>query len=167
MRMLIAICSVAIFGLAATGPEAKTKTLKPWGNAAGWQIMVDPTLGNGCLIRKIYPDGSEVRIGRDDNEKKGYVLVYDRRWGEIKIGETYPVTFDLDGKKYKTTARGMSMQGAPGGGIYFGDKEFFNAIAKKYNMSIFRENGDLVKRISLDGTYVALKNARKCERQLH
>ncbi len=163
MRTVLTTISTIILALFASGPQAQT--LQPWGNAGGWQIMVDPTLGNACLIRKIFPDSTEVRIGRDSNAGKGYVLVYDRDWGNLTVGETYKVSFDLDGQRYDTTARGLEMQGVPGGGIYFGDNDFFNKLAKKYVMTIYGPKGNLVTRISLDGTYVALTEARKCQRR--
>ena len=69
--------------------------------------MMDPALGNGCLIQTVYQDLSVVRLGYDALDNRGYFAVYNKAWGDIKQGESYPIRFDLDGKSHDATAIGF------------------------------------------------------------
>ena len=41
------------------------------GWVSGWNAMVDPQMGGGCLIQTIYEDLSVVRMGYDGTAKRG------------------------------------------------------------------------------------------------
>lgn len=144
---------------------ATAQSLEEWGYAEGWDIMIDPSLGYGCLIQAAYQDGSVVRIGFDRNVGEGYISVFNEAWGDIVEGETYGILFDLDGQEYDATATGLWLNNVPGADIYFDSTEFLFDIAKKYTMTIYNENG-YVTDIDLGGTYVALEGALQCQDEM-
>lgn len=157
MRLLTA------FAVAATlASPAFAQSLEPWGQVAGWDVMIDPSLGNGCLIQAEYQDGSVVRIGFDRNQGMGYVTAFNEAWGDIEEGAIYPVLFDLDGQEYNGEARGMYLNGVPGADIMFSNPDFLFDIAKKYTMTLYNENGE-VMAIDLGGTYAGLEAAMECQ----
>jgi len=157
------IASLAV--AAALSTTAFAQQLEPWGTAGGWDIMIDPSLGNGCLIQAEYQDGSVIRIGFDRNEGMGYLTAFNEEWGEIEEGADYGILFDLDGEEYEAVATGIYLNGVPGADIYFDNPDFLFDIAAKYTMRIYNENG-LVTAIDLGGTMVGLEGAMECQDEL-
>ncbi|WP_127113454.1 hypothetical protein [Shimia sediminis] len=139
--------------------------LEAWGSAGGWDILIDPSLGDGCLIQAAYSDGSVVRIGFDRNEGMGYVTAFNEAWGDIEEGAQYGILFDLDGQEYDATATGIYLNGVPGADIYFDNPDFLFDIAAKYTMTIYNENG-YVTAIDLGGTMVGLEGAIECQNEM-
>ncbi len=158
-KMLMA----AVLAGVATGAAAQE--LEYWGEAGGWDVMVDPSLGDGCLIQAAYEDGSVVRIGFDRTVGNGYLTAFNEAWGEIIEGETYPILFDLDGQEYDGTATGLYLNGVPGADIYFDNPDFLFDIAQMYTMTLYNENG-MVMQIDLGGTYVGLEAAITCQDEM-
>lgn len=148
----------------AMAGSAQAQQLEYWGEAGGWDVMVDPTLGNGCLIQAEYSDGSVVRIGFDRAQGNGYVTAFNDAWGDIEEGEDYEILFDLDGDTYEGVARGLYLNGVPGADIAFDNPDFLFAIAEKYTMTLHNENG-AVMQIDLGGTYVGLEAAIACQEE--
>lgn len=144
---------------------AGAQQLEAWGEAGGWDVMVDPTLGYGCLIQAAYNDGSVVRIGFDRNAGAGYVTAFNEAWGDIEEGAAYPILFDLDGQEYDGEATGIYLNGVPGADIYFSNPDFLFDIARKYTMTLYNENGE-VMAIDLGGTAVGLDAAIACQEEM-
>jgi hypothetical protein len=139
--------------------------LEFWGEAGGWDVMVDPTLGDGCLIQAAYQDGSVVRIGFDRVEGAGYVTAFNDAWGDIEEGATYPILFDLDGQEYDGEAQGIYLNGVPGADIYFTNPDFLWDIAAKYTMTLYNEYGEVMS-IDLGGTMSGLEAAIACQEEM-
>lgn len=55
------ILTFAMAGL--TTGLAAAQDLRDFGFTEGWNIMVDPQMGNGCLIQRAVSENSVVRIG--------------------------------------------------------------------------------------------------------
>lgn len=139
--------------------------LEFWGEAGGWDVMIDPTLGDGCLIQAAYQDGSVVRIGFDRIEGAGYVTAFNEAWGDIEEGATYPILFDLDGQEYDGEAQGIYLNGVPGADIYFTNPDFLWDIAAKYTMTLYNEYGEVMS-IDLGGTMSGLEAAIACQEEM-
>jgi hypothetical protein len=139
--------------------------LEFWGEAGGWDVMVDPTLGDGCLIQAAYQDGSVVRIGFDRTQGAGYVTAFNDAWGDIEEGATYPILFDLDGQEYDGEARGIYLNGVPGADIYFTNPDFLWDIAAKYTMTLYNAYGEVMS-IDLGGTMSGLEAAIACQEDM-
>jgi hypothetical protein len=151
--------------LALGGTAASAQDLMAWGEAGPWDIMVDPTLGDGCLIQTEFTDGSVVRIGFDRLQGNGYVTAFNMSWGDIVEGEYYPVLFDLDGQEYEAEARGLWLYDVPGADIAFDNPDFLFDIARMYTMTLYNENGE-VMAIDLTGTYAGLEGALACQEEM-
>lgn len=115
--------------------------------------MIDPTIGNGCLIQAAYQDGSVVRIGFDRNEGMGYITAFNYAWGVVE--------FDLDGDVFTGVATDIHLNDVPDADIYFDNPDFLFAIAEKYTLTLYNANGE-VMAIDLGGTYVGLEAAIQC-----
>lgn len=136
--------------------------LVSWGEAGSWDILVDPTLGNGCLIQSEFEDGSIVRIGFDNTEDGGYVTVFNAAWGDIVAGQDYPISFALDGETYEGTGTGIYLANEPGIDIAFDSVDFLFDIARKYTMTLYHD-GDEVMAIDLEGSYAGLEGMLACQ----
>jgi len=55
------IVTAAVLAMGVTASAVSAQSLVQWGTAGGWDVMIDPSLGNGCLIQAEYMDGSFVR----------------------------------------------------------------------------------------------------------
>ncbi|GAB5388220.1 MAG: hypothetical protein Alpg2KO_11880 [Alphaproteobacteria bacterium] len=165
MIIRTALAATALFTAALSLPAtASAQSLEQWGHVAGWDVMIDPSLGDGCLIQAEYQDGSLVRIGFDRTEGMGYVTAFNADWGDIEEGATYDITFDLDGEGYEGEATGIYLNGVPGADIYFDEPDFLFDIAKKYTMTLSNDNGP-VMAIDLEGTYKGLEAAIECQEE--
>lgn len=161
MKTLAVLCATAILSLGAVAVSAQALIDK--GFVSGWNVMVDPSFGNGCLIQTVYQDYSIVRIGFDAIGNRGYFVVFHKGWGDIKKGEKYDITFDLDGQKYDAVATGFVQDRVPGAGVFFTDREFIHSIAQKKVMTVYNQAGEQVIAIDLKGSAKALDYARRCQ----
>jgi hypothetical protein len=153
-----------LVALAFSVPVA-AQDLEYWGEAGGWDVMVDPTLGDGCLIQAEYEDGSVVRIGFDRTKDVGYVTIFDETWGDIVAGQMYDVSFDLDGRGYDGQARGIYLNDIPGADIEFSNVDFLFDIAQKYTMTMYHDGAEVMS-IDLGGTMAGLEAAIACQDEM-
>lgn len=161
MKTIAAFCTAAILSLGVIAASAQALIDK--GFVSGWNVMVDPAFGNGCLIQTVFQDLSVVRIGYDATGNRGYFAVFHKGWGDIETGMTYDITFDLDGQKYDAVATGFVQDRVPGAGVFFTDRDFIHSIAQKRVMTVYNQAGEKVIAIDLKGSAKALDYARKCQ----
>ena len=102
-------------------------------------------------------------LGYDAAGRRGYFAVFNRNWGAIEKGRTYPIRFDLDGESFDATATGMRGGKVPGAVVFFTDRDFVHAIAKRQHMTVYGETGQVVMKIDLSGSAKALEYARACQ----
>lgn len=155
----------AVAGLALTAQATFAQDLEAWGTAGGWDVMIDHSIGSGCLIQAEFADGSVVRIGFDRDAGDGYVTAFNENWGAIEEGAAYPISFDLDGASYEGEAIGIYLNGVPGADIHFTNPEFLFDLAKKYTMTLYHDDEE-VMAIDLGGSYVGLEAAIECQNEL-
>ena len=156
--------ALAISAVLAFGPVAAlAQELVDKGFVAGWNILMDPQMGNGCLIQTVYEDLSVVRIGYDAQNNRGYFVVFNKAWKAIEKGGTYDITFDLDGEKFDAQATGFVLNKVPGAGVFFKDPDFVRAIAQRKVMTVYGQTGQEVMAIDLKGSAKAIEYARICQ----
>ncbi|MEL7100280.1 MAG: hypothetical protein AAGM84_15755 [Pseudomonadota bacterium] len=146
----------------ALATSAAAQSVEYWGEAGGWAVLVDPSLGYGCFLQAEYDNGALVRIGFDRNVGAGYVTAFNYDWGDIEEGAAYEVGFALDGEYYTGEAVGIYVEDVPGADIYFDNPDFLWDIAKKYTMTFYNEGGE-VMAIDLGGTFVGLEAILECQ----
>lgn len=151
--------TVALVLMATT---AMAQDLVEYSEVDGWAIMIDPTVGNGCLMQSDFEDGSSVRIGLNPAEGNGYVAAFNAGWGDIEDGTAYPVTFLLDEEKYDGEASGMHMGDTPGVVIPFGSEEFLADIIQRNTMSLMSGETEVMV-IDLSGTDTAIEEVIACQ----
>jgi hypothetical protein len=132
------------------------------GTVGVWDVLVDPTIGNGCLINAEFEDGSDVRIGFDPEKGNGYLMAMNADWGDIEDDKTYPVSFDVDGQVYQGEGKGLHLDGLPGLDIAFDSADFLMDIAQKQTLTLSNAEGEVMS-IDLTDSYAALEAAVACQ----
>ncbi len=149
-------------GLCLVTAGAVAQELEEYSEVDGWAVMVDPTLGNGCLIQAEFEDGSAVRIGINATDGDGYVAAFNEGWGHIEDGAAYPVSFLLDEEPYEGEANGTHLGELPGVVIPFDSAEFLTDLAQRNTLSL--SSGDTeVMVIDLSGTDTAIVEVLACQ----
>lgn len=162
MKSLVVLATALVLAAGAS----RAQDLIDKGMVHGWNLMVDPAFGNGCLIQTVYQDLSVVRLGFDATEKRGYFAVFNRNWGEIEPGQTYNIRFALDGQNFDAFATGFRHEKIPAAVVFFTDPGFVHAIAQHRDMTVYGQTGQEVMAIDLAGTSKALEYARKCQDEM-
>lgn len=157
----LAAAVLAAFALAGA---TNAQGLVDKGFIAGWNIMVDPQMGNGCLIQTVYEDLSVVRIGYDGTADRGYFVVFNKAWGQVEQGQSYTIRFELDGQSFDGVAQGLYLDKVPGGVVFFDDPAFVDAISQSRTLTLFGQTGERIMGIDLTGSSKAIEQARKCHR---
>ena len=155
----------AVIATASVATSIAAQDLELWGSSEYWDVLVDPTLGDGCLIQSQFTDGSTVRVGFDRINDQGYVTAFNDAWGDIEEGEWYPVLFSLDGEDYEAEAQGIYLADTPGADIPFDSMDFLFDIARKQTMTLYNESGEVMS-IDLTGSYKALEAAIECQEEM-
>ncbi len=161
--MISKVASIVTISLALSAAPALAQDLIEWGTSDYWAVLIDPTLGNGCLIQGEYPDGSLVRIGLDRRDDTGYVTVFNSDWGDLVEGEIYPVGFSLDGEYFDGEAKGIYLNGVPGADVVFDNVDFFMSIATRQSMTLYNSDQAEVTTFDLTGTAAGLEAVLKCQ----
>ncbi|MFD2175640.1 hypothetical protein [Rhodobacter lacus] len=151
----------AIMALLCPG-HAPAQDLVSLGSVGVWEILVDPTIGNGCLINAAFEDGSDVRIGFDPEQGNGYLMAMNEGWGEIEDDATYPIQFDVDGTTYEGEATGIHLDGLPGVDISFDSPDFLMDVASRHTLTLSSTAGEVMS-IDLTDTHAALEAAVACQ----
>ena len=162
--MKIAKLLVSGVALAASVVMVQAQDLQTFDTVEGWDILIDPTIGNGCLINAQFEDGSDVRIGFDRAANTGYLWASNEAWGDIEEGMAYPLSFSLDGEVYKGEGKGLYIDEMPGVDIPFDSMDFLLALAEKNSMELSNDSGP-VMTINLAGSDAALARAIECQEQ--
>ncbi|MEM8730604.1 MAG: hypothetical protein AAGF79_11865 [Pseudomonadota bacterium] len=132
----------------------------------GWNVMVDPSLGNGCLIQSGRDGKTLTRIGYDPKKNQGYLAIFNPGWSRLREGQSYPLVFDLDGVKQPAIATGVEIGRIHGAGVLFRDRSVFEALARAQTLTVFNDKGAAVFQLDLTGTAEALSAARECQTEM-
>jgi hypothetical protein len=158
----------AMFGAIAafTAPVLAEPNTPSWGRVVGWDIRVDPTLGNGCFAAQNYQRGSVVRIGVNPNDTTVYFLFGNEAWTSLQVGRTYAITFVFDGvATYTGEMTGYSISGSTFLVHNNVSSRFVNEFMQRNAIEIFYRD-ERIANLSLRNTYAAVTEVVNCQRAL-
>lgn len=156
------ISLAATAALVAFSGAAAAQDLVQYDTVGVWEVMVDPTIGNGCLINSVFEDGSDVRIGFAPDTGFGYILAMNEGWEGIEDDVVYPISMDVDGEVYEGEGKGIHIDGLPGVDIEFDSADFLLAVATKQTLTLSNEAGPVMS-IDLTDSLMALDSAIECQ----
>lgn len=148
--------------MVAFSATAYAQDLVTYDTVGVWDILVDPTVGNGCLINAVFEDGSDVRVGFAPDTGYGYLLALNDGWEGVEDDAMYPVSMDVDGVVYEGEGKGIHIDGLPGVDIEFDSADFLLDVATKQTLTLSTEAGEIMS-IDLTDTLRALNAAIECQ----
>lgn len=161
----IALAALLLLGFHQPGMADDTSPL--WSNSGEWQIRVDATLGNGCFMLAGYRQGELVRLGFDNLDRVGYLMLANPvQWQSLVVGQKYTVTLAFDGLQappwtgiVKVMGSGLKMITFP-----FNNPNFFQSFADHAVMTVYY-NGRQISILPLQGTQAAINALIDCNKQ--
>lgn len=133
-----------------------------WGDAGAWAILIDPDVGDGCYMEKIFDDGTLVQVGFVPNRKGGFVAAYNSSWAKIKDGVVGTVQFDFGTSLFGGDYVGVVKADQFGGYAFFNNPEFIKEFGKRNAVAIKGDKGATLD-FSLNGTSRAINAVRTCD----
>ena len=123
-----------------------------WKHVNGWDVNVDRSLRNGCLIFFKGSRGTVIRIGFTETRDMHWFLAHDD-WKSLEDGKAYETSVYFDnGAPYTGPMKGRSM----GGGIVALSATFADATVWKRFLGEFMRGNRM--RIVYGGRQIALIN---------
>jgi hypothetical protein len=162
LRRLLLACGVSCVAVA---PALAQDTLL-WRSVGQWQIRVDKSLGYGCFLIGSYTRGTVLRIGIDQQNGNGYVMVGNEAWRSLQVGNQYDLAIRFDSAspwRGRATARTIGSGSMVFLYLSFSRARFLVELARRNNMTIFYQ-GDVVTTLPLRGTSAAVQEMVRCQR---
>jgi hypothetical protein len=156
------LIAAAAAAMAAAVMPAMAEELVSYGEAAGWEIAVDPSTGNGCVMLSEFDDGSLVRIGFDMTQDQGYITSANPAWGDIVEGQSYPISIALDGNIFDGEATGLILDGVPGADVMFVNPDFFVGLVEAEQL-VLAHDGTEVMSLDIAGSAEAIVGLIACQ----
>lgn len=161
-RLLLIACGLTF--LAPSPASAQDTPL--WRQIGQWQIRVDASLGYGCFLVGSYTRGTVLRIGIDQQNGNGYVMVGNETWRSLQVGGQYDLALRFDNNspwRGRATARRIGNGDMVFLYLSFDRARFLVELARRNNMTIYYQ-GNVVTTLPLHGTNAAVQEMINCQR---
>jgi hypothetical protein len=161
-RLLLLALVLSCWG----APGARAQDTVLWGHVGQWQIRIDKSVNYGCFMLGSYTQGTLLRIGFDQNNRNGYLLVGNDAWRSLQIGNRYELVLRFD---RAAPWRGPATARTIGSGtmvflhLTFDSPRFLLELARRATLTIYYA-GNAVTRLPLRGTYAATEELLRCQR---
>ena len=153
--------AIAIFAVAAA-TAASAEELITWGEVSGWAILIDPSVGNGCLMERQFEDDTLVQFGTVPNRNGGFFAAYNPDWTDIEDGATGTIKFEFPKIRFTGEVVGVAKEGLYGGYAFFDNPNVTLEFGKNKNIIIIGELGRTIN-VSLTGTMKAIQAVKQCQ----
>ena len=147
-------------------PNALAQETVLWGTVGEWQIRIDKSVDYGCFLLGSYTQGTVLRIGFDQQNRNGYILVGNEAWRSLQIGGRYELVLRFDNAapwRGRATARRIGTGSMVFLYLSFDSPRFLTELARRVNLTIFYA-GNVVTTLPLRGTYAATQELLRCQR---
>ncbi|TLP56903.1 hypothetical protein FEE96_20820 [Parasedimentitalea maritima] len=157
MRVLVVV-------LCSFGVPASASNVEHWEEVGAWEILVDASVGNGCLAQRVFEDGTLVQIGAEPVRNGGFFAAYNAEWSDIEIGATGIVNMDFGDARFAGEVVGKVNQDLPGGYAFFDNPNFVTEFGQRQSVKISGESGRLIE-IDLTGSKRAIEAVLDCQKE--
>jgi len=159
--LILWLVSAAASGANAQSDQSDTAHVA-WGDAGGWSIMIDPTVGNGCYMERTTEDGTLVQVGLVPQSDGGFFAAYNAAWQALAEETGGTLYFDfgetLFGGEYVIETKGDLV----GGYAFFNNPQFIDEFGRRNEVIIEGERGNALD-FKLTGTLKSIKAVRDCD----
>ena len=150
------------FSTPSLSDSAAPTSFEKWGDAGEWEVLVDRAKNNGCLIQRLYPDGTLVRLGQLPAEDGSYFAALNRDWTHIDESMSDQFYFDFGDDLFVGEVVGMIEGDWHGGYAFFNNPEFIDEIGAKSDITI-EGSRRVPLSVSLKGTQHAIAELGRCQ----
>lgn len=157
MRSMGTLFAVILVSAAWAQSEAQS-----WGQSGDWSILVDPSNGNGCLMRKDFDDGIRIEFGFVPDREGGFFAAYSQDWTQIDAGTTGTVRFITDEAKFAGDVDMVLKGDLYGGWAFFNNPALVVEIAQRRTLTVIGPKGGTFD-VNLDGTARAITMMKDCQ----
>jgi hypothetical protein len=154
----------ALFVLAATAGPLVAEPLKPWGTSGDWTILVDPDVGHGCLMEKVFDGETRVRFGGVPSKKGAFVSAMNKSWVDVDVGFKGTVKLIFDDSRFSGDVDFIENGDWKGFYAFFNNPEVVTDLALRKTMkAILSESTEF--EVELVGTAKAVEALEKCQHE--
>jgi len=150
------------FSTPSISDTAAITSFEKWGDAGEWEVLVDRAKANGCLIQKLYPDGTLVRLGQLPAENGSYFAALNQDWTHIDESMNDQFYFDFGDELFVGEVVGLIEGDWHGGYAFFNNPEFIEDIGAKSKITI-EGSRRVPLSVSLKGTQNAIAALGRCQ----
>ncbi len=155
--------AIALTALVATAPAVQAEELVEWKTVGEWQVVIDKTTGNGCMMQKVYENGFLLQFGLLPQREEAYFAAYREDWTDIEYGKKVEMEFAFDDNAYEGPVTGYVAKPWHGGYAEVNNPEMMYDFAKKYNLKVTGHQGREFE-LSLDGTLKGVEELIACQK---
>jgi hypothetical protein len=166
--MLARLCLLSILSMGAFAAPAFSWNdgMPAYAQVGGWQVRVDPAVGNGCFASQYYEDGTGIKLGIDPERHNLYLILGNLAWTSLEEGKTYRLRFVFDqAKAYHSDLEA----GALGDWVVLGRSglgtDFMTDFAESTGVRI-DYRGAPIAHLSLRNARAALTEMTKCQKKM-
>ena len=151
-----------IFLAVSAATVARAQEQLKWGEAGEWAILIDPSVGNGCLMEKQFDEGTLVQFGNVPDRSGGFLAIYNPDWADIKDGATGMLKLEFPKIRFAGDVVGVATEGRFGGYAFFDNPNVMREFSRNNDMTVVGELGRTIE-VSLSGTSNAIKAVTTCQ----
>jgi hypothetical protein len=166
--MFARLCLLSILSMGAFAAPAFSWNdgMPAYAQVGGWQVRVDPAVGNGCFASQYYEDGTGIKLGIDPERHNLYLILGNLAWTSLEEGKTYRLRFVFDqAKAYDSDLEA----GALGDWVVLGRSglgtDFMTDFAESTGVRI-DYRGAPIAHLSLRNAHAALTEMTKCQKKM-
>jgi hypothetical protein len=166
--MFARLCLLSILSMGAFAAPAFSWNdgMPAYAQVGGWQVRVDPAVGNGCFASQYYEDGTGIKLGIDPERHNLYLILGNLAWTSLEEGKTYRLRFVFDqAKAYDSDLEA----GALGDWVVLGRSglgaDFMTDFAESTGVRI-DYRGAPIAHLSLRNARAALTEMTKCQKKM-
>jgi hypothetical protein len=84
--MFARLCLLSILSMGAFAAPAFSWNdgMPAYAQVGGWQVRVDPAVGNGCFASQYYEDGTGIKLGIDPERHNLYLILGNLAWTSLE-----------------------------------------------------------------------------------
>ena len=162
MKHFQKIVFVSVLGLGTPSLSEAQTPLENWGTSGDWEVLVDKSKSNGCLMQKTYLDGTLVRLGQLPAENGSYFAALNRDWTHIDATMKDEFYFDFGDELFSGEVVGIVEGAWHGGYAFFNNPEFIEYIGAKTEVTI-EGSRRVPLKLNLKGSQRALAELMRCQ----
>jgi hypothetical protein len=163
--MKVGLLSILILFL--TGNTLWAEASIRWAKVGEWDVRVDKTLDYGCFMITGYSRGTILRIGMNNKQKNGYLLLANDAWRSVEVGKEYKLRLQFDDENpWVGTFTGISLGTTTSLLTSFSNTQVWREFAAKHKLSV-QYKQSAVTSLPLTGTFAAMRSLITCQDKIN